>query len=149
MAKNRTWILVADGARGRIFYNEGWQSDLVPVIEDESVAATVPSRDLGTERPGRAQDSTGAGRHAMEPRVDWHQFEKTRFAQKMAALLNKGRIDGAYDRLVLVAPPRTLGDLRAALDKPTQAIIAAELAKDLTGTPLHALPARLEKIMPV
>lgn len=85
----------------------------------------------------------------MEPRVDWHQFEKSRFAKSMAAILNKGRADGDFDELVLVAPPRTMGDLRAALDKPTRASVSAELTKDLTAEHPDQLAKRLDTIAPV
>ncbi len=109
----------------------------------------MPTRELGADRPGRVHDSSDVGRHALEPRVDWHQSEKTRFAGSIAAVLNKGRADGDFEKLVLVAPPRTLGELRAALDKPTRASISAELNKDLTGARADQLARRLETILPV
>ncbi len=149
MKKSRTWIAVVDGARGRIFARAGRSSPLVPVTSVEHPPSTMPTRELGADRPGRVHDSADVGRHAMEPRVDCHRFEKTRFAEKMAAILNKGRADGDFDELVLVAPPRTLGELRAALDKPTRASISAELNKDLTGERADQLAKRLETILPV
>ena len=149
MKKSKTWVAVVDGARGRIFMRAGRKSPLVPVTSEENKPSTMPTRELGTDRPGRVHDSADVGRHAMEPRVDWHRFEKTRFAEKMAAILNKGRADGDFDKLVLVAPPRTLGDLRAALDRPTRASISAELNKDLTGARADQLAEQLETITPV
>jgi protein required for attachment to host cells len=41
----------------------------------------------------------------------------------------------AYDRLVIVAAPSALGDLRAALSEQVRAKVIREIAKDLTKTP--------------
>ncbi len=149
MPKSITWIVVADGARARVFRSEGWGSGLEPVESSESEAATRPTRALGTDRPGRVHESADVARHAMAPRVDWHRFEKARFANEIAAMLVRGRKAGAFDRLVMVAPPKTLGDLRGALDKETRNSISAELDKDLTHVPPTELRKHIEKITPV
>ena len=148
MKKTLTWILIADGARARILCSEGWGSGLTPVT-GEIEGGRRPTNEIGTERPGRVHDRAGPGRHAMEPRVDWHEFEKQQFAKQMAKHLNQAAKRKAFDRLVLVAPPRALGDLRATLDKQTSTMVMAELDKDLTHVSDHDLPAHLEKIMPV
>ncbi len=46
----------------------------------------------------------------------------------------------AFDRLMIVAPPFALGDLRAALSEQMKPHIYAELGKDLTKTPAAELP---------
>ena len=89
----------------------------------------------------------GPGRHAMAPRVDWHEFEKTRFAKEVATALNKAAGGQAFDRLILVAPPKTLGSLRAGLDKTAATRITGELAKDLTNLALDALPGHLSELI--
>ncbi len=102
---------------------------------------------MGTDKPGRTFDRVGTGRHAKEPRVDWHRFEKHKFARSMAKVLDKAAGNGAFDRLVLVAPPQTLGELRSALDKKTRARITAESAKDLTNLSIHELPEHLSEVV--
>ena len=59
--------------------------------------------------------------------------------------LNQGRFDG----LVLVAPPRALGQLRDELSSFLRDKVSAELTKDLTQTPLHELPQHLGGIMAI
>ena len=148
MKKAVTWVLVADGARARILSAGGWGSGLSPVSQAVDGDRRA-SREQGTDRPGRVHDRSGPGRHAMEPRVDWHEFEKQQFAKRMAVHLNRAAQQKAFDRLVLVAPPKALGDLRAALDKRTSELILAELDKDLTGKSERDLAKHLEKVMPV
>jgi protein required for attachment to host cells len=45
-------------------------------------------------------------------------------------------LTNAYAHLVLVADPQTLGQMRPQLHKETVARMHAELAKDLTNSPL-------------
>jgi protein required for attachment to host cells len=143
MKKNITWILVADGKRARILHNDGPGLGLTAVPGGEHSIELKPSREMTSDKPGRTQESATSSRHAIEPRVDWHRFEKTKFAQSMAKILDEAGARGSFDRLVLVAPPRTLGDLRAALADTTRARVSAEIDKDLTHEPLNALARRL------
>ncbi len=143
MKKIVTWILVADGKRARILHNDGRGRGLAAVPGAERSIELKPSRDMGSDRPGRTHESATSGRHAIEPRVDWHRFEKTKFAQSMAKLLDEAGARGNFDRLVLVAPPRTLGDLRAALAETTRARVIAEIHKDLTHESIGALTEHL------
>lgn len=139
-----TWILVCDGARARVWANRGSGTGLTAVSAAENPGAHSPTRDLGTDKPGRSQDSSGlGGRHAVAPPVDWHRFEKEKFAREMAAVVNKAALAGEFDRLVIAAPPHTLGDLRKALDAHAAAKVTGEINKDLTQLGAHDLAAHL------
>jgi len=141
----KTWVLVADGARARIFVQDSVGMELTPVLAEKDDQSRLPTRDIGTDKPGRTQERVADGsRHAMAPRVDWHEFEKELFAKKMAKILDQAAQKKAFDRLVLVAPSKTLGQLRHALGKTAHEKITAEINKDLTGVPIHELPAHLE-----
>lgn len=128
----RSWIVVADGAHARIFQNDGPGKGLVPLPDEEAHHSHKPSREIDADRPGRSHDRFGPGRHAMEPPSDAHRSEKRRFADELAARLNTKGQAASYDRLILVAPAKTLGDLRAALNKGALAKVQGELPKDLT-----------------
>ena len=98
--------------------------------------------ELGTDRPGRSFDLVGSGRHAMESPSDLHREQKRQFARRVAETIRARQATKSFDRLVLVAPPVTMGDLRAALDK-VKAAVAAEVVADLTNTPMSEIPAHL------
>jgi protein required for attachment to host cells len=143
MKKAVTWIVVADGARARIVRQTGVGRPLEAVPGQEFLnPERGPTRELGTDKPGRSFDSRGGQRHSMEE-VDWHRFEKKKFAKTIAERLDQAAEARAFDRLVLVAPPDTLGDLRAEIGKHGSAKIAAEVAKDLTGIPMSQLANHL------
>ena len=101
----KTRILIADGARARVLLNRGPGKGLEATALTDLAAEHEPTRELGSDRPGRVHDRMGPGRHAMAPRVDWHEFEKTRFAREVATALNRAAGGQAFDRLILVAPP--------------------------------------------
>lgn len=145
----RTWVLIADGARARVVINDGPGKGVQQVFEDEFLGVNAPGRDLASDRPGRTFDSGGQGRHAMEPSSNPKDVEKHHFVEGLGKVLTDGLNKGSFDRLVLVAPPKVLGDLRATLSKNVQAKVTGELNKDLTHISLNDLPEHLGAVLAV
>ena len=141
MKATHTWILVADAGRARIFANHGVGKGLEEVTEGEHTHPLPKTREIGTDKPGRSFDSHGTGRHAMEPRVDWHEQAKEEFAKELAKWLKAAWLADSFGRLVIAAPPRTLGELRRELDPQVAKCISAEIDKDLT----HHTPEQVEE----
>jgi protein required for attachment to host cells len=83
----------------------------------------------------------------MENPSDLHREQKRQFAQRIAGAVHERHAAKSFDRLVVVAPAVTMGDLRAALSDEVKAITAAELVADLTKTPVAELPAHLAHIV--
>jgi len=129
MKKKVTWIIIADGSRARLLANDGPGKGLRPAVAGEFHHEAPPTRDLGTEKPGRVAPAVGANRSAIEPHVDWHEFEKEKFGQEMARLLNDAADRKSYDDLIVIAPPRTLSTLRQSLSAKASELIRAEIAK--------------------
>ncbi len=147
MKRKRTWVLVADGGHAKVFQSEGRNSELVPV-EGMIFSADLPAnRDILTDRPGRAFESQGRAHHAKENPSDPHRELKRAFAKKLAGILEAGLVEKRFDRLVVVAPPATLGDLRDALAKRVHGKVVAELAHDLVKTPHGELAGHLEDLL--
>jgi protein required for attachment to host cells len=129
----RTWIVVADGARARVLENLGPGKGLEPVPGSAMETDVVPNREVMADRPGRSFDRKGSGRHAMEPTVDWQRLQKREFARGLTEWLDRAALAGDFDRLILVAPPRSLGDIRAQIGSAARQRLVADLPKDLTG----------------
>ncbi|MDO8838217.1 MAG: host attachment protein [Parvibaculum sp.] len=125
------WILVADGQKARFLASEKRNEDPVAALPDMTVL-NPPTREQGTERPGRVFESTGARRSAYEPPTDLHRQAKRDFARAVAETLLEKTREGAFDKLIIVAPPEMLGDLRAAMAPETKALLIGERAKDYT-----------------
>jgi protein required for attachment to host cells len=140
------WALVADAQHARFFEREvpfgGWRERTEAAEEIHN----RPSHERGTERPGRAHESVGGARHAIEPKTDPHRAAKQAFAGHLAARLEAEA--GGYHRLLLVAPPAFLGDLRAELGEGARARLRGTLDKDLTKLPPAEIAAQLDGIAP-
>jgi len=141
-----TWIVVADGSRARFLLHKGIGKGLSPAMDDDMANELLPSREIAGDDAGRNADP-GGGR--VEPTVDHHEFEKERFSNQVARVLNKARAENRFDRLVLVAPPKALGYLREELDKHTHAYVYGELHKDLTNARTDELAPHLGEVMAV
>lgn len=142
----KTWILVADGAHGRLYESEGKGKDLKLVRSDDSEAARKRSRDIDTDAPGRTFDSAGPGaRHAMAPPTDPKDHAEYEFVRDLAEVMRDGVVNHKCDRVVIVAPARALGNLREVLDHTVKERISAEVNKDLVKSPPKDLREHLEK----
>ena len=144
MAKHAvTWVLVADGHRARVFVNEGPGTGLKPALEQEFIHMLPPDRDLAADKAGSARSGGGDSHHTLDHHEDLHRHEKAVFARELARHLDGYLKDKRFERLVVVAPPRTLGELRADFSKAVAATVDGELAKDLTHATLPDLREHL------
>jgi protein required for attachment to host cells len=133
--KHGDWVFVGDGRKALLLRNEG-DPDLldlrrIEVLEDDN----PPSREQGTEKPGRTTMQVGP-RSAIEA-TDWHAVEEERFAAAVAERLNRAAEENRFEHIVIAAPPRILGELRREYSKKLQSRILAEIDKDLTH---HTFP---------
>ncbi|MHA1600543.1 MAG: host attachment protein [Alphaproteobacteria bacterium] len=149
MKRIMTWILIADGARARIVLNDGPGRGVRPGPDKDFEGMNAPSREIVSDKPGRSFDSAGQGRHSMEPHTDPHEHEQRTFHHRLAVYLDQAEKRGDFDRLVVVAPPKALGNLRRELTDATRAKVVGELNKDLTHVPIHDLAAHLGSVMAV
>ena len=135
MKPTHTWILIADGARARILQNDGPGKGLHEMSGGVFQGEHAATHEIMSDRTGRSYSSAGPGRSAIEAHSDPHRELKKQFAHRLADALALGLRRKAYDRLVIVAAPSALGDLRAALSEQVRAKVIREIAKDLTKTP--------------
>ena len=123
-----TWVLIADGAKARVLAQQKNFAQLKPAFEQEEFTGTrAQSREIASDRPGRSFDSGGQGRHAMEPPTDPQRYAKYEFARELAERLEEAVHAHRFDKLVLVAAPKTLGDLRELLPDPVKTKVVADI----------------------
>ena len=147
MKHKKIWIVVADSARAQFFLNNGVGTGLEPALPLALVADNRPSRHITSDRSGRTFDSSGPGRHAMQPPSDPHRHEQTIFAREIAKLLEQKREKKAFNQLVIIAAPKMLGDLRLAFSEEIRRLVVAEINKDLTKLPVHELKPHLDDLI--
>lgn len=143
-----TWGIIADGARARLVDISGCGKDLKITEIEEFSGDHDASRDLLRDRPSRVHKSHGHTRHAVERKSDPHRELKRHFADVLAEALDEAFHLKRFDRLVIVAPPVTMGDLRKALTGQVKDAVCAELAMDLTKVPNSEISSHLEGAVP-
>ena len=149
MKAPRTWIVLADASRARIIRH------LPDHRESEEKHGEIqlhsePRRrsEIMADKPGRSFASEGTRRSAMEYRSDPVREEERAFARRIVRLLEERCLEDDFDRLVLFAAPRMLGDLRDAMTESVRKFIIAEIDKDLTKLSGNALREEIERKAP-
>ncbi|MGR3462823.1 MAG: host attachment family protein [Roseovarius sp.] len=137
-----TWVLVADGKKALFLENVTDAQAPNLVIRRVEEQDLPPNREQQSDRPGRMSDP-GPGQRSGLSSADWHELDEARFASDMAEVLYRMAHRGTFKRLILVAPPKTLGGLRDHLHKEVAQCIVAEIGKDLTNHPGD----KLEKVL--
>jgi protein required for attachment to host cells len=139
---NDALVFVGDGRKARFLRNRGTRNEVDLVVERELELDNPPTREQGTDRPGRLHGSDGVSRSAIEE-TDWHHQAERRFAADIADELYRMGHSQEFVTLIVVAPPKMLGDLRAALHPEVTKRIIAEVPKDLTAVPERDLARML------
>ena len=141
---HRSVVLVADGRKLLFLRNEGDEAYLNLVVEHAEEQENPATRDQATDSAGRASSPQGASQSSVEP-TDFHQIEEDRFAASAADLLKRRALANDFESLIIVAPPRTLGELRKHYHKEVSDRLTGELDKDLTGHPITEIEAALQR----
>lgn len=141
LARN-TCVFVLDGEKALFFRNIGFADYPKLELEREIVQDNPPDREQSSDQPGRAFASVGAHRSAYQE-TDFHELEQDRFAAQMAELLKKRALKNEFDKLIVVAAPKTLGAMRKHYHKEVEQRLIGEIGKDLTGHPV----TEIEKIV--
>jgi protein required for attachment to host cells len=125
-------VFVGDGRKALFLRNDG--DAKFPNLRAERVfeAENPPTHEQGSDRPGRVSEAAVAGRRSAVEPTDWHDIEEHRFARTVAAALEQVVRTSKAKALIVVAPPKTLAELRSAFHSDVKACIVAEINKDLT-----------------
>jgi protein required for attachment to host cells len=136
------WILVCDGRKALFMRQDGTldapKFSVQHVMEDGD---NPRSSAQGADRPVLNRPGAGSGATSVGG-PDWHDLREKDFARATADGLARLAAENSIAHVVLVAPPRTLAVLRAALPAALQQAVVAEVAADYVKHPVSEI-ARL------
>lgn len=138
------YVFVGDGRKALFLRNDG--DAKFPSLKTERVFVdqkNPPTHEQGTDQPGRAFFSSIDGRRGAMGQTDWHELEERQFAREVAAALEEIVRERKVKALVIVAPPRTLSELRRAFHDDVKSRIVAEVDKDLTKHSVYEIERHL------
>jgi protein required for attachment to host cells len=137
------YVFVGDGRKALFLRNAGDEKFPNLVTERVFLDENPPTHEQGTDRPGRGFASAHSSRHSAMETTDWHEIEERHFAQRVSTALEALLRERGVQALVVVAPPRTLADLRHLLHADVKARIIAEIDKDLTKHPVREIESHI------
>ena len=128
----RQWIVVANESLAILYRRSNSRSPLEETERLDNPAARFRAADIDADRSGRVFDRHGTGRHGLDRELHGAMRNASReFARRLARRLEEARHAGEFDQFVLVAAPRFLGELRAALATTHLPAPAAAIDKDV------------------
>ena len=161
-----TWIVVADAKQAQIYtrqhatksiplaqggkhphYDERTTWELVPLPGTALQAEPADQYQVGAHSQGQVFESVGGRRSSIEPHMTAQDEVRAHFAKRIAEELNKDHHRGSFERLVLAAPAKMLGEIKKHLDKAVQGCIAVELPKELTHLKGGALAEHFKDVL--
>jgi protein required for attachment to host cells len=126
-----TLVMVADGAKLLLFRNEGDEKFAVLETLDHARQDNPSTAEQGDDSPGRSFARFGESRSSYEE-TDLHQQREDAFARHAAGLLEDAAQAHSGAGIVVIAAPRTLGELRRNYGRATSERLVAEIDKVLT-----------------
>ena len=123
-------VAVVDGEKLALFENTGQQEVKLTARPTPAIAERA---------------SGAAGRISNESNPDNDTQAEDGFAMGVADVLNKWVLTNKVEHLLVIAAPKTLGQLRKGWHKETQSKLVGEISKDLTGHSTDQIAAAIEK----
>lgn len=133
----RTWVVVADGGRARVFdFDTRGALHLVPELKEEGPHR--PSHEIGSDAPGRSfAGAHSTRRGAMEPKMPLDRQAERAFLASFVKELEAAHSSGAFGALIIIAPPGALGEIRAGLSPRLAEAVIATSPHDFTKHPVE------------
>ncbi len=136
-------VVVGDGVRAVFLRNSGTIMNPSLAVENVFEQSNPPNREQGTDKPTHASSPARRGpRNSIAP-TDWHQMAEDRFAREIADKLYDLAHQRRFQCLLIVAPPKLLGQLRKSMHKEVTDRIEAEVPKELAQTSVRAIQREL------
>ena len=127
-----TVIALIDGENFELYRNSGTDGEIALTVME------TPKLD--------SSNHSGAGHHNRPGNHSGSLVSEDAHAKAAAEWLNTQVLGHKIEKLIVIAPPRALGELRKHYHKQTELAVVAELHKDLAKIPLHDLPPHFTQI---
>lgn len=128
---NGTLVAVTDGESLRLFHNKGHEPHLDLIEVEDSVLEMAHAGSGGRHRSSTANP-------------DESRLGEDDFAASIASYLNHKAREKACEHILVIADPRTLGEMRRHYQPPLSAKLAGEIAKDFVKHSVMSIKSAIE-----
>jgi protein required for attachment to host cells len=125
------WVVLANSRKALVYQQHKNRLDLIAEAEPDE--ESIPTEAQKTT--GHINASQGSVYYTSDPMDRENHHDDKAFIKSLSEWLKKADQQDAFDKLILAAAPRTLGDLRDSLCAAVAGKIVAELNKDLINMP--------------
>ena len=144
LAAKSVLIVVADAVQAQLYQRDGHGGALQQIKVLDHPEGRARERELTSDVSGDTFDSHGFGRHSIQADYSAKGHELNKFAKEICQTVEQLRTAGAFDELMLVAPPKMLGAIRDHLSISAQQAVTAEIPKRLVATTAEAVAEALQ-----
>ncbi|MGX8012406.1 host attachment family protein [Mesorhizobium sp. ORM8.1] len=123
---NGTLVAVTDGESFRLFHNKGHEPGVDLIEVEDSVLETAHAGSGGRHRSSTANP-------------DESRLREDDFAGSVAGYLNHQALDQACKHILVIADPRTLGEMRKHYQPSLSAKLIGEIGKDFVKHSVEAI----------
>lgn len=141
---NKALVLVADGRKMLFLRNHGDENqiDLRTEAHDEQVLPK--DSDIKSDQSGQSPAPGGTGLSGgTMGETNFQQQAEDRWAADAANELRRRVLSHDFEALAVIAPPKTLGELRKHYHKEVERRIVGEMSKEMTDRPIADIEAML------
>jgi protein required for attachment to host cells len=136
-------IVIANQGQAQIYETQRLGEKLESVASLKNASAHLTEHELATDASGRAMNRATGMHQTYGPGPVLRQTAIHRFAQAIADALNEKMNKRDGSRMVLVAEPRFLAEIKRACTRRVLGNIARELRKDLAHESTQRIIKRL------
>jgi protein required for attachment to host cells len=140
------WVLIANASRASV-YERAADGQLRLVRSFEHLLSRQRSAQLGEDKAGREISPSGFGGAAFEPRMDLHRKEQQRFANELAAFVEREAQADAFSSVAIFAADPFLGELRRELGPQCKRRLSTAQGPDLSRVGIAELGRRVDKAL--
>ncbi len=133
-----TAIAVVDGTKFELYRNTGTEA------EPKVGAVETPELELTNFSAGARINDGGARHSARTGDGSNDSVDESAHAIAVADWLNHQVLTNKIESLVIIADPKSLGEMRKRYHKQLEAVLKKELSKTLTGRPAADIMKALE-----
>jgi protein required for attachment to host cells len=143
------WILVAQRAGAKIFQSNASGAKLHLIQDIKHPTGRLKDGELVSAKAGSlfSPAAGNAARSATDSENTPHDHDAQMFANELAQIIEKGRVLNSFDQLILVAEPRFMGRLRAALSRSADHKLVSIIEKDLAHLTEFELAQKLSGLL--
>ncbi len=146
-----SWILIANAEKALFYAVAAHPTEQVhaetfePIETLYNPAGRLKVSELVTERRGKPGTTGTDGKY--EDHHDAHEEELTKFAKKIAKVLEEGREKNEYEQLIICAGPHLHGLLNESVSKNVARLVKKDIQKDYAALPVKELNEHVSEII--